>query len=150
MIYKKSIEIELERAKPLAPGAYNQVVNSGILPPGGNAKRISVTGDSNYLRILNDSVSAYLPYFEEHQMGGGYDNNGGAIQVDYVPEHMELTKTDEGGYEIRILINDKKNSIEDHEVFIQLFNDLDVNIFINSTEHTGIWYSGRARLYEDK
>src|SRR5688572_13994282 len=68
LITEQSFEIESLWAQPMATTAYNQAVN-GLLPPGSTSGQINLIGNTNYLRIVKDSASAYLPYFGERQMG---------------------------------------------------------------------------------
>lgn len=143
LITEQTFEIESRWAQPLATGAYTQAVN-GLLPPGSTAGQINLMGNSNYFKIMKDSVSAYLPYFGERQMGGNYGGTNGGIEFDGVPEDLEITPTDKNGYNIRFSINDKENNIENYKVFIQIFKDLNTNMVISSSQRLSIRYRGVA------
>lgn len=143
LITEQTFEIESRWAQPMTTGAYSQAVN-GLLPPGSTVGQISLIGNSNYLKMEKDSVSAYLPYFGERQMGGNYGGTNGGIEFEGVPEDLEITPTNENGYNIRFSINHKESNSENYKVFIQIFHDLNANVVINSSQRLGIRYRGVA------
>ncbi|MGB7394833.1 MAG: DUF4251 domain-containing protein [Pricia sp.] len=142
-ISEKSFEIISDRAFPMATNALNSIANAGLLPPGSTAGQITLIGNSNYLRVIGDSVSVYLPYYGERQMGGGYNNDGPGIQFEGVPTEMEITKNnDKKRYDIRFQMKD------DSELFtvnVSLFPNLSSVININSSQRFPIRYSGNVR-----
>lgn len=143
LITKQAFDIESRWAQPMATSAYNQAVN-GLLPPGSTTGQINLVGNTNYLRVIKDSVSAYLPYFGERQMGGNYGGTNGGIQFEGIPEDLEITPTDKNRYNIRFSINDKENNSENYKVYIEIFYDLNANIVINSSQRLSIRYRGVA------
>ena len=143
LITKQTFEIESRWAQPMATNAYNQAVN-GLLPPGSTTGQINLIGNSNYFKMEKDTVSAYLPYFGERQMGGNYGSARGGIEFNDVPEDLEIRPTDKSGYNIRFSINDKENKAENYKVYIQIFHDLNANIVINSSQRLSIRYRGVA------
>src|SRR5690606_34557078 len=90
LIAEQSFEIESRWAQPMTTNAYNQAVN-GLLPPGSTAGQINLVGNTNYLRMDKDSISAYLPYFGERQMGGNYGGTNGGIEFEGVPKNLKIT-----------------------------------------------------------
>lgn len=140
---QQAFEIESRWAQPMATSAYNQAVN-GLLPPGSTTGQINLIGNANYFKMEKDSVSAYLPYFGERQMGGNYGGTKGGIEFKGAPEDIEITPTDKNGYNIRFSINDKENKSENYKVYIQIFPDLNANIVINSSQRLSIRYRGVA------
>lgn len=143
LITEQAFEIESRWAQPMATGAYSQAVN-GLLPPGSTAGQINLIGNTNYLKMEKDSLSAYLPYFGERQMGGNYGATKGGIEFKGIPEDLEITSTDKSGYNIRFSINDKENKSENYKVYIQVYPDLNANVVINSSQRLSIRYRGVA------
>lgn len=142
LIAKKSFEIVNDWASPMGTASMNSVINSGLLGPGNNAGQINLIGNSNYLRIEGDSVSAYLPYFGERQMGGGYDSDGGNIQFEGVPEDYKITQDEQTKrYEISFSINRK---IENFTVRATLMPNLSSTINITSSQRFPIRYRGKV------
>lgn len=150
IITENSFEVKLRSAQPRLTNSYAEVVNSGLLPPGSNAGQIIITGDGNYFRKQKDSVFAYLPFFGERQMGGGYGNVNGGIEFKGAPEDLEMIANNRGGYDINFSINDKNYHTENYKVYIKLHNNLNASIVISSSQRTGIRYSGKVKSYYKK
>ncbi len=140
MVAQKSFEIHSDWASPLVTTSVASISNAGLLPPGSTANRISLIGNSNYFKVMGDSVSAYLPYYGERQFGGGYNSDGGAIRFKGVPRDYEIT-TDENTKirELRFQIKDKT---ENYRVLVQLYPNLTSNINVNSSHRLSIRYGG--------
>lgn len=133
-------EIRSDWALPLATNSLNSIANAGLLPPGSSAGQISLIGNANYVKVMGDSLSVYLPYFGERQMGGGYNSDGAGIEFIGVPKKMEITKDKEKQrYDIRFEF--KKDS-ENFMVIITLLPNLQSTININSSQRFPIRYSG--------
>src|SRR5690606_19507406 len=94
MIKNPSLEIVSSSARPMASVAFDRVANSNVLGSGNNAGNINLSSNSNYLRIVNDSVSAFLPFFGEQNFGGGYNGNHAGIEFDGVPQHYSVMVDD--------------------------------------------------------
>lgn len=140
LVSSKRFEIVSDRAFPLATGSLNSISNAGLLPPGSSAGQISLIGNSNYLKIIGDSVAVYLPYYGERQMGGGYDSDGGGIQFEGIPTEIEITKDDaKQRYDIRFKMKDDS---ENFNVNIALFPNLTSFINVSSSQRFPIRYSG--------
>lgn len=50
------------------------ISSSRLFPPGGTVSRIDLTSNANYSEVHGDSISVYLPYFGERQMGYAFEN----------------------------------------------------------------------------
>lgn len=122
--------------------------NSGLLPPGSNVSRIDLTGNSNYLKIDGDSISAYLPFYGERQLGGGYSNRTVGIEIDGEYRDLKVTKGKKDSKEIRFSAKDKNSTNENYNVYIQVFSNKTSNITINSSHRTRIRYSGKMTPLE--
>ncbi len=142
LLGQQSFEIQSDWAFPLATGSLNSISNAGLLPPGSAANRISLIGNSNYLKILGDRVEAYLPYYGERQMGGGYDRGSDAIRFEGVPKDYKVTKVAKTqGREIQFTIT---RSTEVFMVTVIVHPNLSTSIRVNSSQRFPIRYSGEA------
>lgn len=140
LVSSQHFEIVSDRAFPLATASLNSISNAGLLPPGSSAAQINLIGNSNYLKVIGDSVAIYLPYYGERQMGGGYNNNGAGIQFKGTPPEMEITRDDvKKRYDIRFKAKDES---ENFNVNITLFPNLTSMISVNSSQRFPIRYSG--------
>ncbi|MGB5273124.1 MAG: DUF4251 domain-containing protein, partial [Flavobacteriaceae bacterium] len=103
---------------------------------------ISLIGNPNYLKIRGDSISAYLPYFGEQQMGAGYTSEGGAVQFNGVPISYESVKDQKRQrYEINFRI---RNKTETYTVNLLLYAKKVSVINVISTHRFSIRYEGRV------
>lgn len=140
MIDQKSFEIVSEWAMPMMTNSINSIGNAGLFPPGSAGSRITLIGNPNYLRVFGDSVSAYLPYYGERQMGGGYNSTTTAIKFKGIPKDFEITKDGkDNSYDVSFEINDK---MENYNVNLKLFRNLTGSISVNSSQRFQIRYSG--------
>ncbi len=138
----KNFIIRSDMALPMMTNSMNSLSNAGLFPPGSTASQISLIGNSNYLKVIGDSVIAELPYFGERQMGGGYNGRNTGIEFAGIPKDWELTKNEKTQrYDLRFNIN---NSTESFKVSITLFSNLKTAININSSQRFPIRYSGSA------
>ncbi len=140
LVNSRSFQIESDWAMPLMTNSMNSISNAGLLPIGSTGNMISLIGNNNFLKMEGDTISAYLPYFGERQMGGGYSNNDNAIQFKGIPRNYEVTEDKKtGSKEISFNIN---NRTESFRVFISLAPNMSSNINVNSTERFTIRYRG--------
>ncbi len=142
LVTSKSFQIQSDWAMPLMTNSMNSISNAGLLPIGSTGNMISLIGNTNFLKMEGDTISAYLPYFGERQMGGGYSNNDNAIQFKGIPKNYEVMEDKKSGSkEISFNIN---NRTESFRVFITLSPNLSSNINVNSTERFSIRYRGEV------
>jgi len=141
MMRNKTFQIESSSAQPQVTLAMQQIGNAGMLPLGSNVANIDISSHSNYLKMENDSVMAFLPFYGERQFGGGYNNNEG-IAFDGIPHNLTIEKDRRDSYDIRFNIKDKNSSSEYYQVFIKLFTNLASTITINSNQRRSIQYRG--------
>ena len=139
----KNFEIRSNWAMPLATNSMNSLANAGLFPPGSSAGQINLIGNPNYVKVIGDSLSVYLPYFGERQMGGGYDSDGAGIDFEGIPEKLEITKNEEKQrYDIRVKMKDDS---ENFILTIILFPNLTSTINVNSSQRFPIRYSGSVQ-----
>ncbi|HMB64689.1 MAG TPA: DUF4251 domain-containing protein [Eudoraea sp.] len=136
----RSFEIKADWASPLMTNSLNQIANAGLLPQGSGAGRINLIGNTNYVRVMGDSISVYLPYYGERQMGGGYNNMDAGIQLNGIPLEYEVLK-DEVSLRHKIHFSMKQKS-ETIDVHVILFPNLTSSVNVNSSHRNPIRYDG--------
>lgn len=139
LIKSQEFSIESDMVYPRATNATQQVLNSGILPPGNNAGAISLIGNSNFLKISGDSISSYLPYFGERQMQVQYGGGDSAIQFDGIMESYSVEKGKHESYLIKFQAESKS---EQFNGTITIFPNMKTEIFLNGNSRFSIRYSG--------
>lgn len=141
LVEQKSFQIVSEWAQPMNTNAMNSIASSGLLLPGNSGSNISLIANPNYLKMMGDSVVAYLPYFGERQLSGGY-GIGSAIEFKGHPDKLKVSQNSKKEtYTIGFTIKDKS---EVYQVTITLFNSLASHIVINSSQRNFIRYIGKA------
>ncbi|WP_430966795.1 DUF4251 domain-containing protein [Spongiimicrobium sp. 2-473A-2-J] len=141
LVAQQAFKISADWAQPMATNSLNQLANAGLLPPGSTINRINLVGEANYLKVEGDTVSAYLPYFGERQMSGGYNADQG-ITFKGVPKNFEITKNEKKQrYVMRFQIN---NKTETYQVNAELFPNLSSTISVNSSQRFVIRYDGQV------
>lgn len=147
MVSDRQFEIISTTARPMATAAFSQLANSGILQPGSTISNIDITTNANSLKVENDSISGYFPYFGEQRFGGGYPGNTHqGIEFSDVPKNYEVT-TDDSKHIVNITfkIDDDYRNNENYNVYITLYPNNRSTISINSTNRTVIEYSGSVK-----
>ena len=149
LISAKNFVITCNWAQPMMTTSMNSIFNSGLFPPGSATNQVNLIGNTNYLKVVGDSVAAELPYFGERQMGGGYNGSRDAgIQFEGVPKAWKVNKDKKSGrYEIRFKT---KQASESLNVGIVVFPNLKSSISINSSQRFSIRYSGSLSEIEEE
>lgn len=146
MVANRSFEIVADWAYPQVTSAMNSISNSGILGPGNTTSRIDLMGSGNYLKMQGDTVSAFLPYFGERQMGGGFGANSG-IEFKGIPNDLEITpNTKDQSYRITFNIRDQSES---YNLNMMLYPDLSSRINVTSSQRNYIRYEGRVAALKE-
>ncbi|WJJ95409.1 DUF4251 domain-containing protein [Algibacter luteus] len=140
LIESKHYTIESDWANPQVTYAMQQVLNSGLMQRGSSPNAISLIGNPNHLTIKNDSVTSYLPYFGERQMGAAYGDSG-AIELQGLIENYEVSKGKRNNYIVKF---DAKSKTERFNVIILIFPNLKSALRIQSSSRFPIAYSGRV------
>tara|TARA_R110002049_G_scaffold307794_4_gene509523 strand:+ start:105 stop:650 length:546 start_codon:yes stop_codon:yes gene_type:complete len=139
LIKNRDFKIESNWAYPLSSMAMQQVLNSGLLPPGNTSSAISLIGNSNFLSISGDSITSYLPYYGERQMQVDYGGGDSAIQFDGLLEDYNAIKNKNDSYTISF---QSKSKSEHFNGNIIIFPSLRTEIMLNSASRFSIRYSG--------
>lgn len=146
MVASQRFEIISQWVSPMLSRGVMAISNSGLLAPGSTAGRIDLTGNQNFLKVKDDTISAYLPYFGERQMGGGYNSNS-AVEFKGVPNTFEMTQDPlKKNHTMRFTITEKS---ENYLVFVTIMPDLSTTISINSSQRDAINYYGQAKSIQE-
>ncbi len=146
LIDMKAFEIESSTAHPQLTFATSQLFNAQLLPPGSNAGVVSLIGNYNFLKIKQDSVMSYLPFFGERQMQVGFGGDDSAIQFNGLMEDYSIKEHKNGS---KIISFNAKSNTEPFNVTITLHPNLTSRITLNGTSRFFISYQGKASILEN-
>lgn len=141
LISNGEFRIESDWAYPQVTAALQQVMSSGLMPPGSSSNAVSLIGNSNFMEIKKDIISSYLPYFGERQMQVDYGSNDSAIQFDGAMENYKVVKGKNDSYDISFNAMSKS---EKFNVNIKIFPNLRADIGLSGGSRFGIRYSGKV------
>ncbi|TMU56578.1 DUF4251 domain-containing protein [Flagellimonas algicola] len=148
LVENGKLEFRAEWARPLLTNSMASIANSGLLAPGNTAGQINLLGNPAYLRVIGDSVSAYLPYYGERNMVTGYGNTNNAIQFDGLAKDLELIKDPKTqGYSLNFNVD---NDTESYTVFAKIFPGMGGTINVNSTHRQTITYTGEVSALDEE
>ena len=146
MMEQQKMEFIATSAHPTVTNAISQIAQSGLLAPGSTVGRIDLGGNSNFLKIDGDSVTANLAYYGERRLGGGYNSNSG-IEFKGGAEDLEIVKDDvKNSYRLSFRVREQ---VETFNVTITLSSKLIGTLDIIGSHRTRIAYSGRANTLKE-
>tara|TARA_R110002049_G_scaffold87533_1_gene221884 strand:+ start:29900 stop:30460 length:561 start_codon:yes stop_codon:yes gene_type:complete len=145
LVKGRQFTIESDWAYPQTTGALQQILSSGLLQ-GASAGSINLIGNTNFLTISGDSISAYLPYFGERQMQVNYGGGDSTIEFNGIMENYLVEKNKDQSYTISF---EAKSHFENFNVYIRLFPSLKSNMVVNGASRFSIRYSGLAEKVAD-
>ncbi|SDB37669.1 protein of unknown function [Flavobacteriaceae bacterium MAR_2010_188] len=143
VVDSKNYEIVSDVAYPRATSAMMNIQNSGLFGMGNTANRISLIGNSNFLKVNGDSISSQLPYFGERQMAASYDPDDIGINLkgvleDYSAEWNERKQM--------YLVNFKaRSNREFFDVYINFYPNMTCRMTITGNTRFPIGYSGNLQ-----
>ncbi|MCK8481393.1 DUF4251 domain-containing protein [Psychroserpens algicola] len=141
LVANQTFKIESHWAMPQVNRSISALQNSGIIAPGSNANRISLTGIANELKLDGETISSRLPYYGEVQMPSGYngsdDNN---ISFDGTIKNYKAEKNDNSSYTISF---DAKSNNEGYNVTIILYPSLKSDMILKGAKRFPIRYTGQ-------
>ncbi|MBC9797943.1 DUF4251 domain-containing protein [Sinomicrobium weinanense] len=146
LIQQKKFRVVNDWANPMVTTAMMNVI--GLLGPQHNAQRINLIGNSNYFEMKGDSVKAYLPYFGERQMGGGYNTDGEAIQFDQEATDMDI-KYVKAKELYRMTFKARKDS-ESFNVVLEVYGNKKTVLMVNSSQRNPIRYEGTIAALKEE
>jgi len=142
IVENQYFNLESNTAQPLATIGLSQVQNSGLLGPGNSASNISLIGNSNFLKIMGDSISSYLPYYGERRASVGYGADNSAIEFAGELKNYNVIWNDKKQH-YSITFQAKSNN-EQFDVRMTLFPNNRSYINLNSAARTSIIYVGKV------
>ena len=146
LVHNGNYEIKARWARPVSLNSLTALANAGLLAPEDTPSRINLLDNPGYLRVIGDSLSVYLPYYGDRQIGGGYNTLDNAIRFDGIPKKMELEKDEKSkGYRLKMTMD---NNTETYTVAAKLVPNSFSTINVNSTHRSGISYSGDFQAFD--
>ena len=139
LLNTKRFSVEAQWAYPLTTGSLTQLANAGLLGNGNNVSRINLLGNANFLRIKNDSIHMYLPYYGERRVGGGY-NSSNAVEAKNVINDYKIE--DHPKKNAKVISFNVYQKTEMFNVIITTFSNKKTNIVVNSNQRSNIRYDG--------
>ena len=146
LVKNQKFSITFDWAYPMTTTAMQQVLNSGLLPPGSTSGSINLIGNPNVLTLSGDSISSYLPYFGERQMRVDYGGRDAAIQFEGLVEDYTTKSIKNHNYQITF---SAKSKSETFDVYITISPSLKSTIILNSATRHPIRYTGNVKATEE-
>jgi len=148
LLATKNFSISADWAYPNATASMAALSNTGLLGIGNTANAINLIGNPNFLKVIGDSISAFLPYYGERQMGAGYGSDNG-IEFNGIPETYSLKKDEQKQrYTMEFTISGKTTEV--FNVTIDFFPNTTAQINIFSSQRRGIRYQGNVAAVENE
>ena len=122
------------------------IENNWAYPTGGG--NINLIGNPNHIKLKNDSIDIYLPYFGVRQSGGTYGSSEGGIKYEGLVRNLEITeRANKGNIEIKLEANQDS---EDLDFILTLYPNKKVRTYVISSQRTTISYEGvLSKIEED-
>jgi len=142
-------KIAIEAIYPFNTAATTQVANALLWGTGDNANRIDVRGDGNFIKIENDSVKAYLPFFGERRLNAG-SLGGTNTSIQFNEPLEDLAKqinTKKKKLKLEFRANQKGNDNDRYEITIEIYSNTHVSVNITPVYRTFIRYDGRLEQF---
>lgn len=135
---------EIDVAYPFMTAATSQVTNSLMRNTGNTANRIDVSADNNYIKIENDSVTGYLPFFGERRLNSGtYGSSDVSIQFEEPIKNLtKEINANKGRLELEFRAKQKGNDNEKYEIKINIFPNKNISVDISPLFRTFMRYDG--------
>jgi len=137
--------IEIDVAYPFMTRATAQATNYLMRNTGNNANRIDVSGDGDFIRIENDSVKGYLPFFGERRLNAG-SFGGTDVSIQFEEPLTDLTKvinTNKGKLELEFTARQKGDANERYQIKLDIFPNKKVSVDVRPSAKTLMRYDGR-------
>lgn len=145
LVAQKQFEFVADWALPLADNSLAQLANAGLLGIGSTSGRVNLTGNSNFMRFKNDSITADLPFYGERQISS-INNNDTGISFNEPPKDYKVTVNEaKRSIDIHFDISD---STESFQVIMNVFRNNRARVTINSTQRNMIRYDGYIKKIE--
>ncbi|WP_460218850.1 DUF4251 domain-containing protein [Psychroserpens sp. MEBiC05023] len=142
LVNSQSFKIESVWAMPQINRSISALQSRGLIAPGSNANRISLTGIANELQLNGAIITSQLPYYGEVQMPSGYmgsDNNSIAFEGNI--KNYTAVKNTDNSYTISF---DAQSNNENYDVTIQLYPSLKSDMLLKGAKRFPIRYTGNV------
>lgn len=146
LVDSKKFEIKNEFVTPIAANG----MISDIIAPRDNATNLSLDRNDSHFKIVNDSISVYLPFFGERRIltyGYSPSSHEGFIVYSGIPQKFK-SYYDEATNEYRYDMRFRKNC-EAFRIRLTIYGDGSTRIFLSSTNRSSLFYSGKVKLLEE-
>jgi hypothetical protein len=141
LVENQSFVIESDWALPQTTNSLMALQNAGFFSAGDSASRISLSGNSNELRLDKDNISSQLPFFGEVQSTSGYNGSDNSISFDGTIKDYRVVKNENSSYTIRF---DARSNSENFDVIIHLYPHLRSEIILKGSKRFPIRYTGHV------
>ncbi|WP_417360613.1 DUF4251 domain-containing protein [Galbibacter sp.] len=148
LIAKREFRIVNQWALPMMSSSMMKIASSGILGPGNSGQRIDLSGNGNFLEFKGDTVKAFLPYFGERHMGGGYNTDGVGIHFDQVVETIQFDY--KNAKDQHIIKFRAKDGAETFELTLFVFSNKKSSLLVSSSQRDMIRYEGNIIALPEK
>lgn len=145
LVQSKNFEITSDMAYPQVRSGMNSLQNSGIIAPGNSISQIDLTGNTNYVKIVGDSIYAELPYFGERQMNVAYNGSDTFISIKgLVNDYSSKENSKDNSYDISFSARTKTEVLKFE---INIFPNLSTTMFVNGPTRFPIRYTGKVEAF---
>lgn len=142
LVQSKDFEITSDMAYPQVRSGMNSMQDSGIIAPGNSISQIDLTGNTNYVKIVGDSIYAELPYYGERQMNVAYNGSDTFISIKgLVQDYSVKESLKDNSYNISFSARTKTELLQFE---INIFQNLNTTMFVNGPTRFPIRYTGKV------
>lgn len=107
-----------------------------------SGKRINMTTNANYLKIMKDSADIFLPYFGVGHANNNYKSGEGGVTFKGVLEEYDVTVNEKK--QTHTIKFKARNKIELFEFSLLVYKSGNSTVNVNSSGRSGIRYDGKT------
>ncbi|MGO3156226.1 DUF4251 domain-containing protein [Mesonia sp.] len=144
----KEVHIDLKTAYPRSSSALQQLANNGLLAPGNTSNVINLSSSKSFIKIHQDSIQGYLPYYGTRHTAGRLGENGSIDFHDLPKNYNARLDPKTGTHHIAFEIPQKKSS-EFFQIQIQIYPTKNAQVLVNSSQRDGISYQGKVQKLKE-
>ncbi|MDT0294303.1 DUF4251 domain-containing protein [Mesonia ostreae] len=144
----QKVHIDLNTAYPRSNSALQKLADNGLLAPGNTSNVINLSSSKSFIKIHQDSIQGYLPYYGTRQTAGRLGENGSINFHDIPKNYSEHLDPKTLIHHIAFEISQKKSS-EVFQIQIEIYPTKNVQVLINSSQRDGISYNGKAKKLKE-
>ncbi|MDQ7917639.1 DUF4251 domain-containing protein [Mesonia sp. MT50] len=144
----QEVHIDLNTAYPRSSSALQQLANNGLLAPGNTSNVINLSSSKSFIKIHQDSIQGYLPYYGTRQTAGRLGENGSINFHDLPKNYSEHLDPKTLIHHIAFEIPQKKSS-EAFQIQIQIYPSKKAQVSVNSSQRDGISYQGKVQKLKE-